>query len=112
MFTAIGTFFYSLFAPIGQLLGKAIASAAPQRADFEAVNTSWKDLALSLKGRMDEMDKEYKRNRRHDQKRIEDLEAEAEECRKFRAEDSIAMDRLRSQVRLLQEEVLSLKAGT
>ena len=116
MLATIGTFFCSLFSSIGQWFGKVMTNTTPQRADFEAVNNHWKALAESIseqmKKLMDERDAEHKRERLHDRRRIAELEKEAEECRRFRAEDFVAMDKLRSQIRSLQEEVLSLKSGT
>lgn len=105
MWAAIG----SVFLAARDWCVKFAAAMSFQRADFEAVNTSWKDLAAALKKRLDEMDAEYKQHRRHDQYRIRELEREAEECRAFREKDIAETEALRAEVRVLRAEVARLK---
>jgi predicted nuclease with TOPRIM domain len=87
-------------------------ATAPQRADFESVNTSWRDYAAALSLQMTTMRKEFLEAREHDRKRIDELEKEAEECRAFRAADLAETEKLRGEVVRLRRELASLRAET
>lgn len=116
--TAIGSFFHDCGSWFAQVLTKS----TPQRADFESVNNSWKENAEWLRQMLTEIEEERKKdrerdleemrqNRLHDRKRIAELEKEAEECRRFRATDSIDMEKLREEIRNLRNELASIRAA-
>ena len=84
-------------------------ATTPQRADFESVNSSWRDYAAALSLQMSAMRKEFAEAREHDLRRIDELEKEADECRAFRTKDLAEMEVLRSEVSRLRRELAALK---
>ena len=79
-----------------------VRATQPQRADFES-------LVSLFRQRISDMDAEFQHYRQYTTARIVELQAEAEECRAQREKDALTIDRLKTEVRHLREEVAELK---
>lgn len=81
-----------------------VRATQPQRADFES-------LVSLFRQRISDMDAEFQAYRSYTTARIVELQAEAEECRAQREKDALTIDRLKTEVRHLRDEVAELRKG-